>query len=238
MLYDITHQRQAPKVVGHFGRNGFFYTLDRTNGKFIKAEKYVNDLNWTKGIDPKTGKPLEYDPKLDVQIYNPEARALRGDGMKRACPTWHGGIAHQPLAYNPVKNIAYGVGTEGCFTQNGAAVASRGRTAASTTRPASRASTRAISTTASVTAFDAVNHKVIAKAVTDIEIRSGRHRDRRRPGVHRAAGRLDRRLQRRDARRAVALQRRHAAEGRAGHLRDRSEAVSRGADRADAICTR
>ena len=113
------------KVVGHFGRNGFFYSLDRTNGRFIKAEKYVNDLNWTKGIDPKTGKPLDYNPKLDVQIYNPEARALRGDGKKRACPTWHGGVAHQPLAFNPVKNIAYGVGTEGCFTQNGAAVGVR-----------------------------------------------------------------------------------------------------------------
>ncbi len=62
-----------------------------------------------------------------MQLYNPEARALRGDGKKRACPTWHGGIAHQPLAFNPVKNIAYGVGTEGCFTQNGAAVASRGK---------------------------------------------------------------------------------------------------------------
>src|SRR5258708_21166115 len=40
--------------------------------------------------------------------------------MKRACPTWHGGVAHQPTAYNPVKQIAYGVGAEGCFTQNGA----------------------------------------------------------------------------------------------------------------------
>src|SRR5678815_5895882 len=91
---------------------------DRTNGKFIKSEKYVNDLNWTKGIDQKTGKPFEYNPKLDVQLYNPEARALRGDGTKRTCPTWHGGIAHQPLSFNPVKNIAYGVGTEGCFSQN------------------------------------------------------------------------------------------------------------------------
>ena len=115
-------RRRARKVVGHFARNGFFYSLDRTNGKFIKGEQYVNDLNWTKGINPKTGKPVEYNPKLDVQIYNPEARALRGDGRKRTCPTWHGGIAHQPMAYNPVKNIAYGVGTEGCFSQNGAAV--------------------------------------------------------------------------------------------------------------------
>ena len=132
MLYDTTIDGEKRKVVGHYGRNGFFYTLDRTNGKFIKAEKYVNDLNWTKGIDPKTGKPVEYNPKLDVQLYNPEARALRGDGKKRTCPTWHGGVAHQPLAFNPVKNIAYGVGTEGCFSQNGAAVAlTSDRTAAS-----------------------------------------------------------------------------------------------------------
>ena len=73
------------------------------------------------GIDPETGKPLEYNPRLDVQIYNPEARARRGDGTKRTCPTWHGGVSHQPTAYNPIKHIAYGVGIEGCFSSNGAA---------------------------------------------------------------------------------------------------------------------
>ena len=123
LLYDTTINGENRKAVAHFGRNDFFYTLDRTNGSFIRSGQYVNDLNWTKGIDPKTGKPLEYDPKLDVQQYVTEARALRGDGMKRACPTWHGGVAHQPVAYNPVKKIAYGVGIEGCFTQNGAMVA-------------------------------------------------------------------------------------------------------------------
>ena len=101
MLYDTLIGGQMRKVVGHFGRNGFFYSLDRTTGKFIKGAQYVNDLNWTKGLNPETGKPLEYDPKLDVQIYNPVARALRGDPEKRTCPTWHGGVAHQPTAYNP-----------------------------------------------------------------------------------------------------------------------------------------
>src|SRR3989441_7105777 len=83
MLYDITINGETRKAVGHFGRNGFFYTLDRNNGSFIKGGQYVNELNWTKGLDPKTGKPLEYDPKLDVQKYAPEARQMRGDGMKR-----------------------------------------------------------------------------------------------------------------------------------------------------------
>ena len=173
MLYDTTIDGRLYKVAGHFGRNGFFYSLDRTNGKFIKAEKYVNDLNWTKGLNPKTGLPVEYDPGLDVQIYNPEARALRGDGMKRACPTWHGGVAHQPVAFNPVKNIVYGVGTEGCFTYNGAAVAPLGPGGGIDREASQPRKYNSELYYGAVTAFDAVNHKVMAKAVTDIEIRSG-----------------------------------------------------------------
>jgi alcohol dehydrogenase (cytochrome c) len=93
MLYDTTISGRARKVVGHYARNGFFYSVDRTNGRFIAAEKYVNDLNWTKGIDPENRQTVDYNPKLDVQVYNPEARALRGDPKKRTCPTWHGGVA-------------------------------------------------------------------------------------------------------------------------------------------------
>jgi alcohol dehydrogenase (cytochrome c) len=173
ILYDTVIDKRPRKVVGHFARNGFFYSIDRTNGRFIKAEKYVNDLNWTKGINPETGKPFEYNPKIDVQTYNPEARALRGDGKKRTCPTWHGGVAHQPIAFNPVKNIAYGVGTEGCFTQNGAAVGVLGTNGGvdnKTSQPRQYASDLYYG---ALTAFDAVGHKVIGKAVTDIEIRSG-----------------------------------------------------------------
>src|SRR5262249_29820537 len=121
MLYDQTINGRSRKVVGHFARNGFYYSVDRGSGEFIGGAQYVNELNWTKGLNQKTGRPLDYDPKLDVQIYNPAARALRGDSLKRTCPTWHGGVAHQPTAYNPVKGIAYGVGVEGCFSQTGAA---------------------------------------------------------------------------------------------------------------------
>jgi alcohol dehydrogenase (cytochrome c) len=175
MLYDIEIDGELRKVVGHYARNGFYYTLDRTNGEFIKAEQYVNDLNWTAGIDAETGLPVDYDPSRDVQIYNPEARALRADSnsMKRACPTWHGGVAHQPLAFNPVKNIAYGVGTEGCFSQSGAAVASLSPDGGVDFEASERREYTSDLYYGSVTAFDAVRHEVVAKAVTDIEVRSG-----------------------------------------------------------------
>ena len=221
LLYYATIDGVRRKVVSHFGRNGFFYSLDRTNGKFIKAQKYVNDLNWTKGIHPETGRPLDYNPKIDVQIYNPEARALRGDGKKRACPTWHGGVAHQPLAFNPVKNIAYGVGTEGCFTQNGAAVASASKDGGIDVKASQTHQYSSDLYYGAVTPFDP-QPQGRREGVTDIEF-AWRDRDGRRTRIHGAAGRMGRRLQRRDARGVVAIQRGHAAQGGAGHLRDRKE---------------
>jgi alcohol dehydrogenase (cytochrome c) len=173
MLYDTVIDGQPRKVVGHFGRNGFWYSLDRANGSFIKSTQYANELNWTKGIDQKTGKPVEYNPALAVQTYIPATRTLRGDPDERACPTWHGGVAHQPTAYNPVKKIAYGVGTEGCFTQHGAAVASRGPGGGIDSQKSQPRKYTSDLYYGSITAFDTVGHKILAKSVTDIEIRSG-----------------------------------------------------------------
>ena len=151
--------------------------------------------------------------------------------MKRTCPTWHGGVAHQPTAYNPVKNIAYGVGIEGCFSQNGATVAYLSPEGGIDDKNSEKRTYTSDLYYGSITAFDTVNHKVVAKAID-------RHRDSLgRDGT--AGGVVFTALQdgwvvayqRRDARGALALQRRHAAQGRAGDLRDRTEAVSRRADR-------
>ena len=37
MLFDVEIGGQMRKVLGHFGRNGFWYTLDRGNGSFING---------------------------------------------------------------------------------------------------------------------------------------------------------------------------------------------------------
>ena len=173
LLYDTVINGEKRKAVGHFGRNGFFYTLDRANGSFIQGSQYTNDLNWTKGLDPKTGKPIEYDPKLDVQVYQATARPLRGDPQRRTCPTWHGGVAHQPTAYNPVKHIAYGVGAEGCFEQNAPKTAFKSPNGGIDEKASEKHNFTSDLYYGAITAFDAVNNKVLAKAVTDIEVRSG-----------------------------------------------------------------
>lgn len=101
------------KVLAHFGRNGIFYTLDRTNGSYIASGQYVAQLNWTKGIDPKTGQPVEYDPSKSLQSY--AQGVLRRDGGKvNQCPHLSGGVNYYPTAYNPTLGISYGAGIEAC----------------------------------------------------------------------------------------------------------------------------
>jgi alcohol dehydrogenase (cytochrome c) len=117
MLIDATVNGQPRKLVSHYGRNGFFYNLDRTNGSFITAGQYVDVVNWTKGIDPKTGKPIEYDPNVALQAYIPSTRMLRGEtNNPPACPHKLGGVRWQPPSYNPTKHVAYSAGIDGCYS--------------------------------------------------------------------------------------------------------------------------
>ena len=96
-----------------------------------------------------------------------------GDIGGRSVEWVHGGVAHQPLAYHPVKNIAYGVGTEGCFTQNGAAVVAKSKDGDVDMKLSEKRDYSSDLYYCAITAFDTVNHKVLAKAVTEIENRSG-----------------------------------------------------------------
>jgi len=117
LLIDGQVGNEDRQTVLHFARNGYIYTLDRTNGDFITAEQYVARITWTAGIDPKTGMPVEYDPNLDLQTYIPETRWLRADTVaKTACPALPGGSRWQPPAYNPNTNMAFQVGEDGCQT--------------------------------------------------------------------------------------------------------------------------
>lgn len=101
------------KVLAHFGRNGLFYTLDRTNGAYINSGQYVDKLNWTTGIDPKTGKPMEYDPTKSLQTYAAGA-VNRAGATVESCPHITGGVNYYPTAYNPTTGVAYGAGVEAC----------------------------------------------------------------------------------------------------------------------------
>src|SRR6202521_5573054 len=103
------------KLVVHAARNGFFYALDRTNGSFVAGKQYVDQLNWTPGLDPKTGKPLNYNPNADVQIYNEGSHGTRAKPKgEKLCPAVTGGKNWEPSAYNPELGVLYIPSIEGC----------------------------------------------------------------------------------------------------------------------------
>ena len=84
ILIDTKVNGEDRKILAHAGRNGFHYTFDRLNGQFLKATQYVPTVTWTKGIDPKTGKPVDYDPAKDLQTYaDPIAKILTGAKQRR-----------------------------------------------------------------------------------------------------------------------------------------------------------
>ena len=69
IMFERVIDGQRRKLVNHSARNGFVYTMERNNGNMVGAKPYL-EVNWTKGIDQKTGKPLDYDPNKDVQTYS------------------------------------------------------------------------------------------------------------------------------------------------------------------------
>jgi alcohol dehydrogenase (cytochrome c) len=85
------------------------------NGSFVAGKQYVDKLNWTTGLDPKTGRPLNYDPTKDVQEYTPRSHGSRANPTSDPlCPSHFGGKNWEPGAYNPELNLLFIPSKEGC----------------------------------------------------------------------------------------------------------------------------
>lgn len=76
-------------------KNGFFYVIDRTNGRLISAAPFVK-VTWAKRIDPRTGRPEEV----------PGARFPDG-GTFTLWPSMFGAHSWLPMAYSPAARLAY-----------------------------------------------------------------------------------------------------------------------------------
>jgi alcohol dehydrogenase (cytochrome c) len=96
VLADMNIEGKPTKVLMDANRNGFFYVLDRTNGKLLAANPYVK-VNWATGIDLKTGRPIETDVSKDAR-----------EGKKvTVYPSILGGKNWEPMSYNPQTGMAY-----------------------------------------------------------------------------------------------------------------------------------
>lgn len=95
VLVDLELGGRPVKALVHFDRNGFAYTIDRTNGKLLLAERF-GPANWATRVDLGEGIPLA-DPRY-VQKPGPTAGV---------CPAAIGAKGQEPAAYSPVTGFFY-----------------------------------------------------------------------------------------------------------------------------------
>ena len=105
ILIDGNVAGQPRKLVTHSARNGFLYTMDRFNGQIIGAKPYMDNVNWTKGIDQKTGKPVDYDPAMDIQTYAGVGNLTPGAPLQKVCPSIGGGNNYWPSSWQSHRDL-------------------------------------------------------------------------------------------------------------------------------------
>jgi len=96
---------QRRQVLVHFDRNGFAYTLDRTNGELLVAEKYDPTVNWATKVDMDK-KSETYGRPMVVAQYSTEQNG-EDVNTKGVCPAALGTKDQQPATYSPQTNLFY-----------------------------------------------------------------------------------------------------------------------------------
>jgi lanthanide-dependent methanol dehydrogenase len=95
----------ARKTLVHFDRNGFGYTLDRTNGELLVAEKFDPKVNWASKVDMDKNSPTYGRPQVVAQ-YSTEHNG-EDVNSKGICPAALGSKDEQPAAYSPETGLFY-----------------------------------------------------------------------------------------------------------------------------------
>ena len=97
------------KVLVHFDRNGFGYTMDRITGELLVAKKFDPAVNWASHIDMKTGYPVlnkQYSTDYNGQDVT----------SKDICPAALGSKDEQPSSYSPRTGLFYVPTNHVCMT--------------------------------------------------------------------------------------------------------------------------
>lgn len=93
VLADLIYEGKDYKALVHADRNGYFYAVDRSDGKLIYAKPFVNATSMT-------------GPKDGVNQSNPEMRPTVARQVF-TCPSFLGGKNWWPMSIDPKARIAY-----------------------------------------------------------------------------------------------------------------------------------
>ncbi len=93
-LVDANWQGAPRKLLVQANRNGFFYVLDRTDGKFLFGTQYVKNVTWATGLTPE-GRPIKV-PNMEPSLEG-----------KRVCPSLDGASNWYSTSFNPQTGLYY-----------------------------------------------------------------------------------------------------------------------------------
>ncbi len=102
-LVDVEVNGETVPAIAQANRNGYFYLLDRRDGRFIRATQYTEQVNW--GTIDENGRPVVDPTKLPAERSS-----------ERVCPGLGGGNnAAYAGAFNPDTGLAYVPTIESCM---------------------------------------------------------------------------------------------------------------------------
>jgi quinohemoprotein ethanol dehydrogenase len=94
VLADLMIDASVRHVLMQAQKNGFFYVIDRADGKLISAEKF-SKVTWAERIDLKTGRPVE---TANIRFEN---------GPVAVWPSDYGAHNWQAMAFSPRTGLVY-----------------------------------------------------------------------------------------------------------------------------------
>lgn len=101
VLVDAPFRGETRKLLVQANRNGFYYVLDRTDGRFLLGVPFINHLNWAKGLTPE-GRPIRAPAVIP---------SVQGT---RTCPATAGATNWHSPAFSPETGMFYVAVMEGC----------------------------------------------------------------------------------------------------------------------------
>jgi len=97
ILADLTIGGRRRHVAMQASKNGYFYMLDARSGELLSARAFVPGINWSFGIDLKSGRPR----------FNPQARYDQSGTGFIVSPSGGGAHSWHPMSYDPQTGLVY-----------------------------------------------------------------------------------------------------------------------------------
>jgi PQQ-dependent dehydrogenase (methanol/ethanol family) len=95
-IVDLELNGQMRHVVMQANKNGFFYMLDAKTGELLAAKAYTG-MNWSTGVDMKTGRPIEV-PAARFNVTDEDWNMLPGPA---------GAHGWQSMSWSPKTRLVY-----------------------------------------------------------------------------------------------------------------------------------